>query len=1019
MDFQDDELKEILEIFRTESEEIIERLNNALLELEKTPDNKDLIILLFRDAHSIKGAARMIGFSQIQTIAHTLEDILGLAKDNKLVLNKHIADIMYKSVDLIAKIINQSIDSGKEIFVASEVQKQMDLLKEIQNTEFVIDAEITNEPQEFDKALFTDKIDRINYLIINSLICIIKMTDKIEHEFVSNLFSNVCELFDYFDKMHSFDIKNELETIKLKLDMILKFNSNLTTQELEEIQQRTDKILTELTKLCKNNDLETIDYYGYAFDGKNYEKGFIEQFQSNDNVQYDFDEIIEKLKLLSVSNEQTENIISDLKKLNEKFNKEKLNSLLNKIIDLLEYSNKVNAILDDSQTEVIINALNYCYTSINGEDTLENIELIEQQVTVVKQLMELSNPLTNTAEPLILNESDKSTAKGVKYFSKLLNSGEIKTLHVDSSKLDAMVNQIGELISAKIKATKQLSELLILGKQFEEAQKDFSNLLNNFKAHENRHISTNTQNSENTSHVYIKQFTNSFSEQNRKLNEIINQYNKQLRFSIENDTKIKNLIDDFDDIIKNIRILPLATVFHMFGRMVRDIANERGKEIEFTINGSETSADKKIIEEIKNPLIHIVRNSIDHGIETPERRKELGKSPIGHLQINAKHTDNKIFIEVKDDGQGFNIQKIKDKAIQKGFLTQEELDNMDDDEIINIVFLPGFTTGDEVTSISGRGIGMDVVKSKIAQLNGTVKVVSVFNKGCSIQIEIPVKVATMSAFLIEVSQQVFAVPMSVINTVICKKEDEIIDNNGSLTILHNNKNIPMFYLSDILDLKRSDENSNFKTIIIMETNNKIMGIAVDKLLGEQKILHKKLSPPIHRLKNISGITTLDSGETCLILNVLDLINNAFFNKIKLNSSEKRMVIDKKSMAKYKKILFVDDSITSRTLGKNVLTNYGFNVETAENPVKAMKLLNKSRYDLIISDIEMPEMTGLEFLSQIKTDELFSDIPFVIMSSLGDDNTKLQAKKLGAVNFIVKSQFNKEIFIKIVSDILLK
>ena len=138
MDFQDDELKEILDIFRTESEEIIDRLNNALLELEKTPDNKDLIILLFRDAHSIKGAARMIGFSQIQTIAHTLEDILGLAKDNKLVLNKHIADIMYKSVDLIAKIINQSIDGGKEIFVASEVQKQMDLLKEIQNTEFEI-----------------------------------------------------------------------------------------------------------------------------------------------------------------------------------------------------------------------------------------------------------------------------------------------------------------------------------------------------------------------------------------------------------------------------------------------------------------------------------------------------------------------------------------------------------------------------------------------------------------------------------------------------------------------------------------------------------------------------------------------------------------------------------------------------------------------------------------------------------------------------------------------------------------
>ena len=383
------------------------------------------------------------------------------------------------------------------------------------------------------------------------------------------------------------------------------------------------------------------------------------------------------------------------------------------------------------------------------------------------------------------------------------------------------------------------------------------------------------------------------------------------------------------------------------------------------------------------------------------------------MNINAKNLDNKIVIEIIDDGQGFNIEKIKEKALKNGILMQEELNSLSEEDIINLVFLPGFTTGDEVTSISGRGIGMDVVKSKIAQLNGSVKVISEFNKGSCIQIELPVTMATMKVFLIQSSGQNFAVPMSVINTVVCKKNEEILNNNGKFTIIHNNKNIPVYSLADILGLKDNVVTTMLKTIIIVEANNKTIGLVVDKLIGEQEILHKKLSPPIYKLKNISGITTLASGETCLILNTSDIIKNTTFQKI--SSINNSLIQDKKLLNSDKKILIVDDSITSRTLEKNILMYAGFAVLSAINPIEALKILNQTKVDLIITDIEMPEMNGLDFIEQLKSNSATSEIPVIVMSSLLDDKTKRKIKSLNIEKFLIKGEFNQKLFLKVISE----
>lgn len=1056
MEFQDDELAEILNIFRVESEEIVSRLNDNLMKLEKSPSNKDLIVLLFRDAHSLKGASRMIGFKATQNLAHKLEDTLGLAKEDKLSINSEIADLMYKTVDLISKIIEQSIETGKEKFSPSEVDNQIKSLENIQKfeetqtkaTKNVPNIEITpqrrssDKPNEFSRANLIKYYHNYNYVIIQTLKCVIKLSEKIENESIKRLLELVSQLLEYFEQINYYEIKSTLETIKLKLDIIEKCNTELTLEEVAEIQQAMDNIINQLSNLCEINNLEAIDYYGYAFSDKEYDIPEIEEDESNliepeiiidgeivknETISnFNIDDILNKIKALEMSCESYADLEKTFRGLRESNPKSPIAPIIDKILSIIEYTKKLDITLEESVIEILSNATRFCYATINGEKSQDDSALLAQQLTVAKQLIEMANPQATEVIPVQQEIKTTQTLKSNNFakmrdFTKIFDTGEIKTLHVESSKLDAMVSQIGELIATKIKTTKQLSELNNLNDKLEDWQKDFSKLIRHMKSYDKR-FSKQDNEADTSSIIFIKQMLNTLTEQSKKLNTIVSGIAQNQRSNLEDDMKMRILIDDFDGIIKNIRVLPLATVFHLFGRMVRDIAHERGKEVELTIFGSETSADKKIIEEIKNPLIHILRNSIDHGIETPERRRELGKPSMGHIQINAKHLDNKILIEVIDDGQGFNIEKIKEKAINKGFLTVDEINDMSDEEIMNIVFYPGFTTGDEITSISGRGVGMDVVKSKIAQLNGTVKIVSEYNVGSKIQIELPVTMATLTAFLIQSANQTFALPMSVINTIVCRSDKEIHHTHESLTILHNGKNIPVYNLAHLLNLKGSQDESEMKTIIIIETNNRMIGIIVNKLLGEQEILHKKLSPPLYRIKNISGVTTLATGETCLILNAIDLIKNSTLQnakKMSLSQTKTLTIEEKKSQLKQKNILVIDDSITTRTLEKNILSSAGFTVITANNPIEAIKKINETHFDIILTDIEMPEMSGLEFLSQMKSNELYADVPIVVMSSLADENQKRKAHSLGAEKYVVKGEFNQKAFIDMVSNILLK
>lgn len=377
--------------------------------------------------------------------------------------------------------------------------------------------------------------------------------------------------------------------------------------------------------------------------------------------------------------------------------------------------------------------------------------------------------------------------------------------------------------------------------------------------------------------------------------------------------------------------------------------------------------------------------------------------------------DNKVIIDVVDDGQGFNLEKIKDRAVSRGFLTQDDIDSMTDEAIMNIIFWPGFTTGDSITSISGRGIGLDVVKTKISQLNGKVKVISEFGKGSCVHIEIPVTLTTLRVFLVQISGQTFAIPIQVITTFILKNQNEIKTNNGVRSILFNGNIIPLYYLSDILELAPAPRNEK-ETILIIEADDKTIGLVVDKLLGDQDILQKKLSPPLYKVKNISGITNLASGELCLILNMQDIMHYDF-NKAMISANNQELLTS--DVLSYKRILIVDDSVTTRTMVKNILLNIGYMVDTVLDADEALVKLKLTHYDLIITDLTMPKIDGYEFIERLRNDEMYADIPIIVISSLPENQARKRLNKLSIAHYISKDNFDQADLAMQVKEILTK
>ncbi len=478
--------------------------------------------------------------------------------------------------------------------------------------------------------------------------------------------------------------------------------------------------------------------------------------------------------------------------------------------------------------------------------------------------------------------------------------------------------------------------------------------------------------------------------------------------------ELSRLSNSLQNEIRLLRLVPIANLLCTMPRYVRDLSHTLNKKVELIIQGDEVKIDKMVLEKLKDPLIHILRNCIDHGIETEELRRSKGKPEIGKLLLRVKEENNRIHITISDDGAGIDIKKIAEIAVSKNMISPSELKIMSDKQILDLIFKPGFSSKEIITHISGRGIGLDIVKTNITNLNGQVTIETQQGKGTTFDLDVPLTLSSEYGLLVTDANQLFVISINAIERVLILSANEIFNVEGHQAIMLNDHPIPLYSLANILHLEKATPLSDRLSIVIIKKGWHLIAVVVDEIIGEREIVIKPLQDPLTHIACVAGGTLLGGNQVIPVLNAHELINITLHTTIthRMAAQEK---ISKPEQRPH--ILVVDDSITTRSLEKNILESKHYQVTVAVNGKEAWDLLQKQSFSLMITDVNMPIMDGFTLTEQVKTSEKLHDLPVIIVTSLGSDAEKKRGIEVGADAYVVKSEFESGTLLEIVEQLV--
>ncbi len=474
-----------------------------------------------------------------------------------------------------------------------------------------------------------------------------------------------------------------------------------------------------------------------------------------------------------------------------------------------------------------------------------------------------------------------------------------------------------------------------------------------------------------------------------------------------------NLISDsLQDNIRRVRLVPFEMHISTFQRAVRDLAREEGKEVALQVTGASIELDKRVLETIKDPILHLLRNSVDHGIELPDERKRNGKPADGIIILALSQRGGNVSIILADDGRGIDVSAVRRAA--RRVLSESEIDAMSDDEALSLIMLPGLSTSSQVTQISGRGIGLDVVRQNVEGVQGRIAIENSPGGGTTFRLTIPVSLSTMRCMLARVGSETYAIPTASIEQIV--KLDTVPRESrftaaGRPMLTLNDRTVTLAALAAVLERPSSD---NPQYVVIVGSGDRRMGFLVDDLITEQEMVVKNLNFELSRVKHVAGATLLGSGEVVIILNVGDLIKTAQ-NVPTLHFVPAKTTIQQ--IVTTRTILVVDDSITTRTLEKNILEAAGFEVITATNGLEAFDALDRSACALVVADVEMPYMDGIELTTRLRHHDRYQHLPVILVTSLDTEEHKARGFHAGADAYIVKGNFNQGELLQTVRQLL--
>ena len=488
--------------------------------------------------------------------------------------------------------------------------------------------------------------------------------------------------------------------------------------------------------------------------------------------------------------------------------------------------------------------------------------------------------------------------------------------------------------------------------------------------------------------------------------------------SVNNQFITSKMVDNLLDEAKQIVMFPFTSLLEIFPKIVRELSRDQGKHVELVIEGAEIEIDRRILEEMKSPLIHLVRNCIDHGVEHPEKRKLKGKPDIGTIKISVSQKNgDKVEITVSDDGAGIDTEKLRSSAVKNRILSEDEARKLSDQESYALIFYSGVSTSPIITDVSGRGLGLAIVREKVEKLGGSVSFTTVLDAGTTFHITLPLTLATYRGLQVKASEHYFIIPITNLERVVSFKKEEIRSIENRETILLNDEVTSLVKLTDVLEISDNDAVGNsIDTLfaVVLRASGKRIAFSVDEIINEQEVLVKSLGPQLSRVRNIAGATVLGTGEVVPILNVTDLIHYALHLSI---GRKNETVLSKKKEEKKKSVLIAEDSITARSLLKNILETAGYRVTTTVDGVDAYTQLKSGDYDIVVSDVDMPRMSGFDLTAKIRSDKKFTEIPVVLVTALESREDKERGIDVGANAYIIKSSFDQSDLLEVIRKLV--
>jgi two-component system chemotaxis sensor kinase CheA len=468
---------------------------------------------------------------------------------------------------------------------------------------------------------------------------------------------------------------------------------------------------------------------------------------------------------------------------------------------------------------------------------------------------------------------------------------------------------------------------------------------------------------------------------------------------------VGKLVDDLLEDSKKLLLLPFSSVSGSFAKVVRDLCRDEGKEAELTIAGGEVEIDKRILEEIKDPLIHLLRNCVGHGIEPPKVRADRGKPARAAIMLAVSQLPgNQVEITVADDGGGIDADSVTRAAVQQGLLSPGEAAALGDDAARALIFLPELSTSAAVTQLSGRGLGLAIVREKAEKLGGGVTVASEPGAGTSFRIVLPATQATFRGILVMAAGQLLVVPTLHVERVVRVKPEDVKSVEGREAIDLGGRAVALVRLADVLELAPAPVDGptgSGTPVLVLGSGPQRAAFAVDSVLDEQEVLVKRLGKPLLRVRNVSGATVLGSGRVAPVLNVADLLKS-----VRKAGAVLRFTPPERSARPQGSVLVAEDSITSRLLLKGILEGAGYKVRTAPDGLEAFNLLRTEQFDLLVSDVEMPGLNGFDLTARVRADPRLAELPVVLVTARESREDREHGIDVGAHAYLVKSSFDQ-------------